>query len=79
MKIGILTLAAVQAQDGKKSKTRDYYEIVDFGDGEGYSTCTDFFALNNTFTAFQEKYGFRFGFSNKDPIAYRLFQYGVNF
>ena len=73
MKIGILTLAAVQAQDGKKSKTRDYYEIVDFGDGEGYSTCTDFFSANNTFTAFQEEDGFRIGFF-ADCLRYRLYR-----
>ena len=60
MKLSFLTLATVYGQEDelKPPPGKDY---VDFGDGEGFMSCTEFFAGNSTFSTFQAEDGLRIG------------------
>ena len=60
MKLAFLTLATVYGQEDelKPPPGKDY---VDFGDGEGFMSCTEFFAGNSTFSTFQAEDGLRIG------------------
>ena len=63
MKLGIWTLASVQSQGGGRQEKQNE-RFLDFGNGEGFPTCTDMFAGNadKSFDAFQSDDGLRIAF-----------------
>ena len=60
MKLAFFTLPTVYGQEDEL-KPPPGKDFVDFGEGDGIISCTEFFAGNSTFSSFQAEDGQRIG------------------